>query len=241
MFIYLYNKYPSLQSCPASVPSFFRYSAFFFFFSFLQCFWPCLFFFVQWPMLSWKSYNQNRFGKPTRCHPFSSFLQQPFRHYLHGCHSFCNTLVNAAQKMIIMNKLSRRCFIEAATAAKTVWWPQGRSFKRWGKRRIHGKICYRADCRTECTVLFRFYQVLLPWLNPINPIQGRLFWSSGGQGGGGGGTKCPLVKTLFPFSETTQLIFFWKLVQNWVLWSKLGFHGNHGYGFKVVHIFQIFD
>ena len=26
---------------------------------------------------------------------------------------------------------------------------------------------------------------------PINPIQGRLFWSSGGQGGGGGGTKCP--------------------------------------------------
>ena len=71
-----------------------------------------------------------------------------------------------------------------------------------------------------------------------NPIQGRLFWSSGGQGGGGG-TKCPpLVKTLFPFSESTQVIFFWKLVQNWVLWSKSGFHGNHGYGFKVVHIFQ---
>ena len=42
----------------------------------------------------------------------------------------------------------------------------------------------------------------------INPIQGRLSWSSGGQGGGGGGTKCPLVKTLFPFSESTQVKFF---------------------------------
>ena len=26
--------------------------------------------------------------------------------------------------------------------------------------------------------------------------------------GGGGGTKCPLVKTLFPFSESTQVKFF---------------------------------
>ena len=60
-------------------------------------------------------------------------------------------------------------------------------------------------------------------------------------GRGGGGTKCPLVKTLFPVSESTQVKFFWKLVQNWVLWGKLGFHGNHGYGFKVVHSFQIFD
>ena len=25
----------------------------------------------------------------------------------------------------------------------------------------------------------------------VNPIQGRLFWSSGGQGGGGGGHKVP--------------------------------------------------
>ena len=43
----------------------------------------------------------------------------------------------------------------------------------------------------------------------VNPIQGRLFWSSGGQGGGGGGGghKVPLVKTLFPFSESTQVKF----------------------------------
>ena len=46
-------------------------------FFFLQCFWPCPFFFLQGPMLSWKSYNLNRFAKPTRCHPFNSFLQQP--------------------------------------------------------------------------------------------------------------------------------------------------------------------
>ena len=60
------------------------------------------------------------------------------------------------------------------------------------------------------------------------------FASSGGQGGGGGAQSAPLplVKTLFPFSESTQVKFFWKLVQNWVLWSKFGFHGNHGYGFN---------
>ena len=57
----------------------------------------------------------------------------------------------------------------------------------------------------------------------------------GGRGGGGG------AKTLFPFSQYAQVKFFRKLVQYWVLWSKLGFYGNHGYGFKVVHSFQIFD
>ena len=69
---------------PAKLPrrcSFFLFdrSAYFFSFSFffLQCFWPCPFFFLQGPMLSWNSYNLNRFAKPTRCHPFNSFLQQP--------------------------------------------------------------------------------------------------------------------------------------------------------------------
>ena len=70
----------------------------------------------------------------------------------------------------------------------------------------------------------------------LNPIQGRLLWSSGGRGAQS--APPPLVKTLFPFSEFTQVIFFWKLVQNWGLWRKLGFHGNHGYGFKVVHSFR---
>ena len=69
---------------PAKLPrrcSFFLFdrSAYFFSFSFffLQCFWPCPFFFLQGPMLSLNSYNLNRFAKPTRCHPFNSFLQQP--------------------------------------------------------------------------------------------------------------------------------------------------------------------
>ena len=62
-----------------SAPSLFFLSvlSFLFSFSFLQCFWPCPFFFLQGPMLSWKSYNLNRFAKPSRCHPFNSFLQQP--------------------------------------------------------------------------------------------------------------------------------------------------------------------
>ena len=69
---------------PAKLPrpcSFFLFdrSAYFFSFSFffLQCFWPCPFFFLQGLMLSWNSYNLNRFAKPTRCHPFNSFLPQP--------------------------------------------------------------------------------------------------------------------------------------------------------------------
>ena len=73
----------SQVACKAAPPlfflSFFRYSAFFFLFlfSFSQSFWPCPFFFLQGAMLSWESYNLNRFAKPSRCHPFNSFLQQP--------------------------------------------------------------------------------------------------------------------------------------------------------------------
>ena len=67
-------KLPRRCSFFLSVLSFFF---FLFLFSFLQCFWPCPFFFLEGPMLSCKSYNLNRFAKPTRCHPFNSFLQQP--------------------------------------------------------------------------------------------------------------------------------------------------------------------
>ena len=42
----------------------------------------------------------------------------------------------------------------------------------------------------------------------LNPIQGRLFWSSGGRGGGGGHKVSPVVKTLFSFSESTQVKCF---------------------------------
>ena len=129
---------------PAKLPrrcSFFLFdrSAYFFSFSFffLQCFWPCPFFFLQGPMLSCNSYNLNRFAKPTRCHLFNSFLPQP------GV-IICMVVIlfatrgstPPAQKMIMMKKLSRKSFIEAATCTAA----KGReeSFKRWGKRRIHG-------------------------------------------------------------------------------------------------------
>ena len=85
------------------------------------------------------------------------------RHYLHGCHSFCNTWVNTAQKMIMMKKLSRKSFIEAATCTAA----KGReeSFKRWGKRRIHGT--FLLSSRLQHRVLVYFFQVLLTWLNPL--------------------------------------------------------------------------
>ena len=79
--------------------------------------------------------------------------------------------------------------------------------------------------------VMNFFQKIL-----FNPIQGRLFWSSGGQGGGGA-QSAPLVKTLFPFSESTQVKFFWKLVQNWVLWANLVSMAT----MVMVLSFQIFD
>ena len=48
----------------------------------------------------------------------------------------------------------------------------------------------------------------------LNPIQGRLFWSSGGRGGGGG-TKCPPPsKNPVPLLRIYSSKIFWKLVQN---------------------------
>ena len=46
--------WPAKLPRAAAVLSFFRYSALFFLFlsSFLQCFWPCPFFFLQGPMLT---------------------------------------------------------------------------------------------------------------------------------------------------------------------------------------------
>ena len=32
---------------------------------------------LTWTNVDLKKYNLNRFAKPTRCHPFNSFLQQP--------------------------------------------------------------------------------------------------------------------------------------------------------------------
>ena len=82
---------------------------------------------------------------------------------MHGCHSFCNTWVNTAPKMIMMKKLSRKSFIEAATCTAA----KGReeSFKRWGKRRIHG--IFLLSSRLQHRVLVHFFQVPLTWQNPL--------------------------------------------------------------------------
>ena len=113
---------------------------FLFLFSFLECFWPCPFFFLQGPMLSWESYNLNRFAKPTRCHPFSSFLQQPDV-------IFCIVVILFATR-------------GSTPLKKWSWWrnyccakSREESFKRWGKlayEQYMESFCYRADCSTEC-------------------------------------------------------------------------------------------
>ena len=65
--------------------------------------------------------------------------------------------------MIMMKKLSRKSFIEAATCTAA----NGReeSFKRWGKRRIHG--FFLLSSRLQHRVLVHFFQVLLTWLNSL--------------------------------------------------------------------------
>ena len=74
----------------------------------------------------------------------------------------------------------------------------------------------------------------------LNPIQGRLFWSSGGRGGGGG-HKVPPSKNPVPLLRIYSSKIFLKACPKLSLVKKLGFHGNHGYGFKVVDSFQFFD
>ena len=92
-----------------------------------------------------KSYNLNHFAKPTRCHPFNSFLQQT------GV-IICMVVILFATRgsTPLKNDPDDKSFIEAATCTAA----KGREerFKRWGKWRIHGifKFCYRADCSTEC-------------------------------------------------------------------------------------------
>ena len=129
------------KAAPAAVLSFFRYSAFFFLFlfSFLQCFWPCPFFFLHGPMLIWKSYNLNRFAKPTRCHPFNSFLQQP------GVITCMVVILFATRGSIPLKNDHDEEF-----KSQVFYWScyvyccerydnqREESFKRWGKRRIHG-------------------------------------------------------------------------------------------------------
>ena len=138
--------------------SFFRYSAFFFLFLF--------FFFTMRLALSvfllrrtnveLKSYNLNRFAKPTRCHPFNSFLQQP------GIITCMVVILFATRGSIPLKNDHDEEF-----KSQVFYWScyvyccerydnqREESFKRWGKRRMHGIFfCYRADCSTECLFIF---------------------------------------------------------------------------------------
>ena len=120
--------------------------------SFIQCFWPCPFFFLQGPMLSWKSYHLNRFAKPTRCHPFNSFLQQP------GVIICMVVILFATRGSIplkkwswwrnqvanILLKLLRALLRKAGKKVSSVE----------GNEEYMEFFCYRADCSTAGECLF---------------------------------------------------------------------------------------
>ena len=140
-----------------------------FLFSFLQCIWPCPFFFLHGPMLIRKSYNLNRFAKPTRCHQFNSFLQQP------GVIT-CMVVILCATRGSIPLKNDH----DEEFKSQVFYWScyvyccgrydnqREESFKRWGKRsrrRIHG--IFLLSSRLQHWVLVHFFQVLLTWLNPL--------------------------------------------------------------------------
>ena len=153
-----------LQSCPAAVLSFFRYSAFFFLFliSFLQCFWPCPFFFLQGPMLSWKVIiwivllNLHGATRSTRsCNKrasLSAWLSFFLQHV--GQHRSKNDHDEENKSQIFYWS----CYMTAAKGREE-------SFKRWEKRRTHG--IFLLSSRLQHRVLVHFFQVLLTWLSPL--------------------------------------------------------------------------
>ena len=111
-----------------------------------------------------KSYNLNRFAKPTRCHPFNSFLQQTGVIICMVVILFATRGSTPLKKMIMMKKLSRKAFIE--TAACTAAKGREESFKRWGKRRTHG--IFSLSSRLQHRVLVHIFQVLLTIERPAN-------------------------------------------------------------------------
>ena len=157
----------SRVACKAAPPPFFlsfgTQLSFFFFFFFLQCFWPCPFFFLEGPMLSWKSYNLNSFAKPTRCHPFNSFLQQP------GIIT-CMVVILFATRGSIPLKNDHdeefksqvfywSCYVHCCERYDN---QREESFKRWGKRRIlYMELFFLLSSRLQHRVLVHFFQVLL--------------------------------------------------------------------------------
>ena len=170
-FDVMISDHKSRVACKAAPPLFFlsfgtQLFFFLFLFSFLQCFWPCPFFFLHGPMLIWKSYNLNRFAKPTRCHPFNSFLQQP------GVITCMVVILFATRGSIPLKNNHDEEF-----KSQVFYWScyvyccerydnqREESFKRWGKRRIHG--IFLLSSRLQHWVLAHFFQVLLTWLNPL--------------------------------------------------------------------------
>ena len=112
-----------------------------------------------------KSCNLNRFAKPIRCHPFNSFLQQTGVIICMVVILFATRGSTPLKKMIMMKKLSRKSFIEAATCTAANSKGREESFKCWGKRRIRG--IFLLSSRLQHRVLVHFFQVLLTWLNPL--------------------------------------------------------------------------
>ena len=157
-------KLPRRRSFFLSVLSF----LFSFSFSFLQCFWPCPFFFLEGPMLSWKSYNLNSFAKPTRCHPFNSFLQQP------GIIT-CMVVILFATRGSIPLKNDHdeefksqvfywSCYVHCCERYDN---QREESFKRWGKRKIHGIFFFVIEPIAAPSACSFFSGAVKTWLNPL--------------------------------------------------------------------------
>ena len=73
----------------------------------------------------------------------------------------------------------------------------------------------------------------------LNPIRAGFLELR--RAGGGGGHKVPPPppsKNPVPRLRIYPSKVFLKACPNWVLWSKLGFHGNHGYGLRWFIVFR---
>ena len=143
---------------PAKLPrrcSFFLFdrSAYFFSFSFffLQCFWPCPFFFLQGPMLNWNSYSTvgwivllslHGATRSTRfCHNRAS-LSAWLSFFLQHVGQYRSK--NDHDEEIKSQIFYWSCYMYCCER-------QGRKFQ--GLRETKNTwnfFCYRADCSTEC-------------------------------------------------------------------------------------------
>ena len=172
-FDVMISDHKSRVACKGAPPLFFlsfgtQLSFFFLLFSFLQCFWPCPFFFLHGPMLIWKSYNLNRFAKPVVHDATRSTRFCNNRESLPAWLSFFLQYVGQYRsKMIMMKNLSRKSFIEDATCTAV----KGMITRGKKVSSVEGNEEYMEfvllSSRLQHWVLVHFFQVLLTWLNPL--------------------------------------------------------------------------